>query len=166
MVKASHLFYVQKVFGFKVNSGTLDRTVFIKGPTVTHIGFHCKCYWFRLLKGKENKNINDIQCCMCQYTSSLPFSFSLKISLGSIDLYESTRRLNPSVEEHPLSINMIQLFTWCASGTEGEFIDKHWPLTPGHSPWPSLEAAEPGARLHAETPPGPPPGTGRNPRVD
>lgn len=47
--KASHLLYVQKVFGFKVNSSTLDWTVFIEGPTVTHIGFHCKCYWFRLL---------------------------------------------------------------------------------------------------------------------
>lgn len=53
MLKASHLLYVQKVFGFKVNSSTLDWTIFIKGPTVTHIGFHCKCYWFRLLKNKE-----------------------------------------------------------------------------------------------------------------
>lgn len=68
-LKASHLFYVQKVFGFKVNSGTLDWTIFIKGPTVTHIGFHCECYWFRLLKGKEGKKYKlDIW----QYTVSLP----------------------------------------------------------------------------------------------
>lgn len=50
MVKASHLFYVQKVFGFKVNCRTLDWTIFIKGPAVTHIGFYCKCYWFGLWK--------------------------------------------------------------------------------------------------------------------
>ena len=55
MLKASHLFYVQKVFGFKVNSRTLDRTIFIEGSTVTHIGFHCKSYWFRLLEDKERQ---------------------------------------------------------------------------------------------------------------
>lgn len=58
--KASHLLYVQKVFGFKVNSSTLDWTVFIEGPTVTHIGFHCKCYWFRLVtkKWKQCKHVS------------------------------------------------------------------------------------------------------------
>lgn len=52
MLRASHLFYVQKVFGFKVDSSTLDWTIFIKGPAVTDIGFHCKCYWLRLSKDK------------------------------------------------------------------------------------------------------------------
>lgn len=55
MLKASHLFYVQEVFGFKVNSGTLDWTIFIKGSTVTDIGFYCKCYWFGLLADKQIK---------------------------------------------------------------------------------------------------------------
>lgn len=51
----SHLFYVQKVFGFKVNCSTLDWTIFIKGPTVTHIGSHRKCYWFSLWTTKKPK---------------------------------------------------------------------------------------------------------------
>lgn len=54
-INASYLFYVQKVFGFKVDGSTLDWTIFIKGSTVTHISFHCKCYWFRLLKDNESK---------------------------------------------------------------------------------------------------------------
>lgn len=57
MSKATHLLYVQKFFGFKVNSSTLDGTVFIKGSTVTHIGFDGERYWFRLLE--ENQNVKE-----------------------------------------------------------------------------------------------------------
>lgn len=71
MLKVSHLFYVQEVFGFEVNSSTLDWTIFIKGPTVTHIGFHCKCYRFGLLTDKEIKKIK-IRYMTTVYSVTLP----------------------------------------------------------------------------------------------
>lgn len=52
---ASNLFYVQKVFGFKINGCALDRTIFIQRATITNIGFHCKGHWFRLSRDKKKK---------------------------------------------------------------------------------------------------------------
>lgn len=62
-------------------------------------------------------------------------------------------------------MNFQQEEKHCDCQNKTEIKDKHQPAVFGFSPWLSPAAAEPGARLHAETPPGPPPGTGRNPRV-
>lgn len=53
---ASHLFYVQKIFGFKVDGGTLNRTVFIESPAVADIGSHCKRHRFGLPENNETRS--------------------------------------------------------------------------------------------------------------
>lgn len=149
---------MQKVFGFKVNRSTLDGAIFIEGPAVTHIGSNCKCYWFRLLDNKDKKRI------IWQQTWWFPLIFrkgwSLKIRFSSADPYTH----KPVTQTKAFSITWLTTLSTTVS--EGDFKASNRPLTFRFSPWLSPAAAEPGARLHAETPPGPPPGTGRNQRVD